>query len=55
MTTAHAGWWRLERTMQRPTSNVSGGRRAVATEVLWSNRLLGHQARLLEPEAVGSL
>jgi hypothetical protein len=25
---------------------------AVATEVLWSNRSLAHQARLLEPEAV---
>ena len=40
MTTAHAGWWRRERTVQRPTSNVSGGRGAVATEVLWSNRPL---------------
>jgi DNA adenine methylase len=49
----YAGWWRLERTVQRPTSNVSGGRGAVATEVLWSNRLLAHQVRLLEPEAVG--
>jgi hypothetical protein len=53
MTTAHAGWWRLERTVQRPTSNVSGSRGAVATEVLWSNRPLAHQARLLDAEAVG--
>ena len=53
MTTAHAGWWRLERTVQRPTSNVSGSRGAVATEVLWSNRPLAHHARVLEPEAVG--
>jgi hypothetical protein len=53
MTTAHAGWWRREHTVQRPTSNVSGGRGAVATEVLWSNRPLPRQARLLEPEAVG--
>ena len=53
MTTAHAGWWRRERTVQRPTSNVSGGRGAVATELLWSTRSLPHQARLLEPEAVG--
>jgi hypothetical protein len=52
MTTAHAGWWRLERTMQRPTSNVSGGRGAVATEVLWFNRPRPRQARLLEPEAL---
>jgi DNA adenine methylase len=48
----YAGWWRLEHTVQRLTSNVSGGRGAVATEVLWSNRPLAHQARLLEPEAV---
>jgi DNA adenine methylase len=48
----YAGWWRLERTMQRPTSNVSGGRGAVATEVIWSNRPLAHQARLLDPEGV---
>ena len=52
MTIAHAGWC-LERTVQRPTSNTSGGRGAIATEVLWSNRLLARQARLLEPEAVG--
>jgi hypothetical protein len=53
MTTAHAGWCRLERKVQRPTSNVSGGRGAVATEDLWFNPPLPHQARLLEPEAVG--
>ena len=53
MTTAHAGWWRREHTAQQPTSNVPGGRGAVATEALWSNRPLPHQARLLEPEAVG--
>ena len=53
MTTANAGWWRLERRVQRPTSNASGGRGAVATEVLWSSRPLAHQARLGEPEAVG--
>ena len=53
MTTAHTGRWRRERRVQRPTSNGSGGRAAVATEVLWSNRPLAYQARLLEPEAVG--
>jgi hypothetical protein len=52
MTTAHAGWWRRERRVLQPTSNVAGGGGAVATEVLWSNRPLGHQVRLLEPEAV---
>jgi hypothetical protein len=54
MTTANAGWWRRERAVQRPTSNVSGGRGVVDTEVRWSNRPLARQARLLEPEAVGS-
>ncbi len=53
MTISPAGWWRLEQRVQRPTSNASGGRGAVAAEVLWSSRPLPHQARLLEPEAVG--
>ena len=53
MTTTHAGWWRRERRVQRPTPNVSGERGAVATEVLWSNRPLAHRAHLLEPETVG--
>jgi hypothetical protein len=53
MTTAHAGRWRRERTVQRPTSNGSRGRGAVATEVRWSNRPLTPRARRLEPEAVG--
>jgi DNA adenine methylase len=46
------GWWRIERTVQRPTSNTSGGRGAVATEVVWSNRPLTHQARLLDHPGV---
>jgi hypothetical protein len=54
MTTAYAGWWRRERRVPRPTSNRSGGRGAVATEVLWPNWPLLHRARLLEPEAVSS-
>jgi DNA adenine methylase len=48
----YAGWWRLERTVQRPTSNTSGGRGAAATEVLWSNRPLPRQARLLDQVGV---
>jgi DNA adenine methylase len=47
----YAGWRRLERRVQRPTSNVSGGCGAVATEVRWSTRPLAHRARLLDPEA----
>jgi hypothetical protein len=53
MATAHAGWWRLARRVQRPTSNVARGLGVVATEVLWSNRPLARQARLLKPGAVG--
>jgi hypothetical protein len=45
-------WRRLERAVQRPTSNVLGRRGAVATEVIWSNRPLPYQARLLDPEAM---
>jgi hypothetical protein len=52
MTTAHAGRWRRERTVQRPTSNVSGGRGTVDTEVLSFNYFLAHQDRLLGPETV---
>jgi hypothetical protein len=55
MTTTHAGWWRRDRRVQRPISNVSGGCGAVATEVRWSKRPLAHQVCLLEPEAVGCL
>jgi DNA adenine methylase len=48
----YGGWWRLERIVQRPTSNTSGGRGTVATEVVWSNRPLTHQARLLDQVGV---
>jgi hypothetical protein len=53
MRTAHAGWWRLDYAVQRPTSNGSGGHGTVATEVRWSTRPLPHLVRLLEPKAVG--
>jgi DNA adenine methylase len=36
----YAGWWRLERTVLRPTSNTAGGRGTAAVEVIWSNRPL---------------
>ncbi len=44
-----AGWWRVERTVTRPTSNTSGGCGARATEVIWSNRPLHHQLQLTAP------
>jgi hypothetical protein len=53
MTTAYVGWWWLKRRVQWPTSNVSAGRGALATEVRWPNRPLAHQACPLEPVAVG--
>jgi hypothetical protein len=52
MTTVQGGRWQRERTVPRPTSNASGRRGAVATEVRWSNWPLPHQAGLLDPEAV---
>jgi hypothetical protein len=45
-------WWRLDRTVQRLTSNISGGHGTAAAEVVWSCRPLAHQARLLDPRAV---
>jgi hypothetical protein len=42
----YAGWYRAERTVQRPASNVSGGRGAAAVEVLWSNRPVAAQLQL---------
>jgi DNA adenine methylase len=47
------GWWRAERVVTRPTSNVPGGRGALAVEAVWSNRPLASQACLLDQEATG--
>ncbi len=44
-----AGWWRVERTVDKPSSLVSGGRAARATEAVWSNRPLAAQRSLLDP------
>jgi hypothetical protein len=46
------GWRRIEQTVQRPTSNTSGGRGAAAVEVIWSNRPLPRQVRLLDHPGV---
>jgi DNA adenine methylase len=48
----YAGWWRLERTVLRPTSNIAGGRGTAAVEVIWSNRPLPRQACLLDQEVI---
>jgi DNA adenine methylase len=42
----YAGWWRIERTVDKPSSLTSGGRAARGTEVIWSNRPLRQQLRL---------
>jgi DNA adenine methylase len=43
-----AGWWRVERAVDKPSSLVSGGRAARGVEVVWSNRPLAAQLGLLE-------
>jgi DNA adenine methylase len=46
----YAGWYRVEQTVLRPTSNTSGGRNSAAVEVIWSDQPLARQARLLDHE-----
>jgi DNA adenine methylase len=42
----YGDWWRIQRTIDRPSSHVSGGRGAKATEVIWANRPLPTQLAL---------
>jgi DNA adenine methylase len=42
----YAGWWRLERAVDKPSSLTAGGRAAHAAEVIWSNRPLAAQLQL---------
>ena len=44
----YAGWWRLQRTVDKPSSLVSGGHATQAVEVVWSNRPLAIQLDLLD-------
>ncbi len=48
-----AGWWRTERTVDKPSSLVSGGRAVHAIEAVWSNRPLRQQLAL--PPAISAL
>jgi len=50
----YAGWWRVERPVDKPSSLVSGGRAARGVEVIWSNRPLRQQLQLDHPPAAGS-
>jgi len=45
----YAGWWRIQRTVDKPSSLTSGGRAAHAVEVIWSNRPLRQQLQLHPP------
>jgi DNA adenine methylase len=48
-----AGWWRTERTVDKPSSLTSGGRATRATEAVWSNRPLRQQLALAAPTEPG--
>ncbi len=48
-----AGWWRVERAVDKPSSLTSGGRAARAVEVVWSNRPLRQQLALAAPAEPG--
>ena len=50
-----AGWWRVERQVTKPSSLVSGGRAAHATEAVWSNRPLHQQLPLAAPPGPGPI
>jgi DNA adenine methylase len=44
----YAGWWRIERPVDKPSSLTSGGRAARGVEVIWANRPLRQQLCLPE-------
>jgi DNA adenine methylase len=48
-----AGWWRVERTVTKPSSLTSGGRAVRAVEAVWSNRPLRQQLALAAPAEPG--
>jgi DNA adenine methylase len=50
-----AGWWRVERAVDKPSSLVSGGRAAHAVEAVWSNRPLRQQLALAAPPEPGPI
>jgi DNA adenine methylase len=51
----YAGWWRVERPVDKPSSLTSGGRAAHAVEVVWSNRPLRQQLQLAGPPGPGTI
>jgi hypothetical protein len=44
-----AGWWRVERAVDKPSSLTPGGRAVHAVEAVWSNRPLRQQLALAAP------
>ncbi len=48
-----AGWWRVERQVDKPSSLTSGGRATHAVEAVWSNRPLRQQLALAAPAEPG--
>ena len=51
----YAGWWRVERTVDKPSSLTSGGRATRAVEAVWSNRPLHQQLQLAGPPGPGPI
>jgi hypothetical protein len=50
-----AGWWRVEREVDKPSSLTSGGCAAHAVEAVWSNRPLHQQLQLAELPGPGPI
>jgi DNA adenine methylase len=51
----YAGWWRVERAVDKPSSLTSGGRATHAVEAVWSNRPLRQQLQLAAPPGPGPI
>ncbi len=50
-----AGWWRVERKVDKPSSLTSGGRATHAIEAVWSNRPLHQQLQLADQPGPGPI
>jgi DNA adenine methylase len=51
----YAGWWRVDRPVDKPSSLTSGGRAGHGVEVIWANRPLHQQLQLAVPPGPGSI
>jgi DNA adenine methylase len=50
-----AGWWRVERLVDKPSSLTAGGRAVRAVEAVWSNRPLHQQLALAASAEAGPI